>query len=204
MDDFESGPEFKKRIEESNKYRAVLWQGIELLYTEKNYADAAACFTSVIEFYSAHTLAYGLRADSYAAMGEDEKAIADYKNALSLPPLNKVYLSGFKGNLPKRYWPYAQKTVYTLADVPENLRTPELCRIALELDSGAFRYVPDAQKTPEMCLDAAGKSWRALQHVPENLRTLEVCLAAVKLSEFALKDVPKNLKARVKKAAGIE
>ena len=38
-----------------------------------------------------------------------------------------------------------------LGDVPDHLKTPELCLIAVQQDSTALAYVPDHLKTPDLC-----------------------------------------------------
>ena len=63
--------------------------------------------------------------------------------------------------------------------VPEKLKTPELCRAAIENSGWALRYVPEKLKTPELCLLAVQNEGHALQYVPEKLKTPELCLLAV-------------------------
>ena len=44
----------------------------------------------------------------------------------------------------------------------------------------ALQYVPEELKTPELCEVAVSNSGWALKYVPEELRTLDLCELAVK------------------------
>jgi hypothetical protein len=78
--------------------------------------------------------------------------------------------------------------------VPEELKTAELCLIAVKQESGVLQYVPEGLRTAELCLEAAKKAGKALQYVPEGLRPAELCLEAVKQSGDALGFVPNELR----------
>ena len=88
--------------------------------------------------------------------------------------------------------------------VPNELITPELCRIAVEESMYALKYVPDEFKTPELCKFAVEKDGRALYYVPDELKTLELCKLAVKKNSFMLKYVPVHLKRQVKQELRIK
>jgi hypothetical protein len=51
-------------------------------------------------------------------------------------------------------------------DVPDALKTPELCLVAVQNEGEALEYVPEALKTPELCLAAVQNDGKALQYVP--------------------------------------
>lgn len=74
----------------------------------------------------------------------------------------------------------------SLAEIPENERTPEMCFAAIRYWGAALEYVPDIYKTYELCLDAVrhntpvDEGCSALAFVPEALKTYELCLEAVR------------------------
>jgi hypothetical protein len=78
--------------------------------------------------------------------------------------------------------------------VPESAKTPELCLYAVQRNGYALKFVPEALKTPELCLDAVQSNRYALKFVPEALKTPELCLAAVQQHGWALEHVPEALK----------
>jgi len=65
---------------------------------------------------------------------------------------------------------------------------------AMKLSASTFKDIPENLKTPEWCLMAVKKNGNNLKYVPENLKTEEMCLIAVKANSFNLKYVPENLK----------
>jgi len=83
---------------------------------------------------------------------------------------------------------------YALRDVPENLKTAELCLEAIKKNGYELCYVPESLKTAELCLEAIKKNGDTLCYVPENLKTEELCIEAVKQNSMALNYVPENLK----------
>ena len=74
----------------------------------------------------------------------------------------------------------------SLAKIPENERTLQMCFVAIHYWGAALEYVPDKYKTYEFCLDAVrhntpvDEGCSALAFVPEELRTYELCLEAVR------------------------
>jgi Domain of unknown function (DUF4116) len=66
--------------------------------------------------------------------------------------------------------------------LPGHLRTPELCRLAVEQNGLALKHVPrhlksshcKDQQIPELCCVAVQQNPNALQYVPEELRTPEL------------------------------
>jgi hypothetical protein len=83
-----------------------------------------------------------------------------------------------------------EKNGRALESVPEDLKTPELCRIAVEKSEEALEYVPEALKTPELCKIAMEQDGRTLKYVPKVLKTPELCIIAVKNNRWALQYVP--------------
>jgi hypothetical protein len=101
---------------------------------------------------------------------DQEKAHVDYKEWLSI--------SSWYGDIQDKY--------YSLACIPENERTPEMCFVALHYWGAALKWVPNKYKTYELCLDAVrhntpvDEGCSALAFVPEELKTYELCLEAVR------------------------
>jgi hypothetical protein len=89
------------------------------------------------------------------------------------------------------------KNDISLRAVPQELRTPKVCLIAVREHGNNLKDVPEELKTPEMCLLAVQKyvSWgRNLQYVPEKLKTLKVCIASYENDpDGAKKFIPKEL-----------
>jgi hypothetical protein len=77
--------------------------------------------------------------------------------------------------------------------VPEELRTPELCKIAVSQDGMALKYVPEELRTPEQCKIAVSQNSYALGYVSKELRTPELCKIAVSQKGWALQFVPEDL-----------
>lgn len=70
-----------------------------------------------------------------------------------------------------------------LENVPESLKTPELCQIAVQEQARTLEYVPEALKMLELCLMAVRKDGYALEYVPESLRTPEFLAKAAELED---------------------
>ena len=108
-----------------------------------------------------------------------------------------------------------KKNEWALKDLPEELRTEEVCIWAMKRymksffvkdDLGPlFQFVPENLRTAELCLEAVKDDRRALQFIPEKLKTAEICFAAVKERDWfydllfyenvpAFKYVPENIK----------
>jgi hypothetical protein len=74
----------------------------------------------------------------------------------------------------------------SLASIPENERTLEMCFVAIHYWGAALKYVPNKYKTYELCLDAVrhntpvDEGCSALAFVPDELKTYELCLEAVR------------------------
>ena len=59
---------------------------------------------------------------------------------------------------------------YYLAYVPEELRTKELCEMAVNSRGYALAFVPIEMRTEELCEKAVQKSGRALAYVPKEFK----------------------------------
>jgi Domain of unknown function (DUF4116) len=83
------------------------------------------------------------------------------------------------------YWAIEQNGE-ALYYVPNEYRTPELCRIAIKQNGLALYSVPTNHRTPEVCRMAVQQNSRALDYVPENERIAELCRLAVEQDGNAL------------------
>ena len=72
-----------------------------------------------------------------------------------------------------------QEKNWTLAWVPEDMRTEEMCEYAVLRDGINLRDVPDEIITPSICEVAVKDYGQALGWVPEELRTKELCEIAL-------------------------
>ena len=78
--------------------------------------------------------------------------------------------------------------------LPEERKTAEVCRFAVQKSAFNIEFVPEAMKTPELCSAAAGHRGETLKFVPEDLKTPKMCRAAVESNSYALHYVPERLK----------
>ena len=83
---------------------------------------------------------------------------------------------------------------YYLAYVPEELRTKEMCEVAVNYGGFMLQFVPEELKSPELCLIAVTQEGYAIAFVPEDLKSPELCLIAVKDYPFALMYIPEKIK----------
>jgi hypothetical protein len=75
--------------------------------------------------------------------------------------------------------------------VPEELRTEEICNIALSFHLN-FEFIPKKFITYEMCLGFIKQGARILEHIPKELMTEELCSEAIKNSLFSLQFLPEE------------
>lgn len=97
------------------------------------------------------------------------------------------------------YLERVQQNGLALQDVPEELRTPELCKLAVQQDGLALEDVPEELRTPELYKLAVQQDGWALKFVPEELRTYKLSLEAVKSNSAALLFVPKEYREELKR-----
>ncbi len=83
-------------------------------------------------------------------------------------------------------------SVYNFRHVPEALRTEELCRRVVREWGGALSLVPEPLLTGQMCMEAVRNHGWALDYVPRKFCTPEICAAAVRNDAGALVYVPKE------------
>ncbi len=81
-----------------------------------------------------------------------------------------------------------------LQDVPEGMRTPEVCLETVKQDGMALEFVPEKLKTKELCRAALQNDGMALQYVRDGLKDDALCRTAVRQDGTALEFVPEKLK----------
>lgn len=79
-------------------------------------------------------------------------------------------------------------------------KTPELCRLAVEINGNALNLVPPILCTPKLCAIAVATCPLALYSVPYEHRTLEICLTAVKQDRTVINAVPNDIFDDVRRA----
>ena len=62
-----------------------------------------------------------------------------------------------------------------IREVPEHLKTQEMCNKAVAGFSCALKYVPDYLKTQEMCNEAVRNNPYLLKHVSDHFKTQKMC-----------------------------
>jgi ABC-type oligopeptide transport system substrate-binding subunit len=82
----------------------------------------------------------------------------------------------------------------SLSDIPEELRTPEVCKIAVAKNGKALEYVPEKMRTPEIYKLAVTQNGMALYYMPLEMRTPELCEIAVTQNGDALRLVPEKMR----------
>ena len=58
--------------------------------------------------------------------------------------------------------------------VPENMKTDEICEIAIKQSGSAFNFIPKNKKTDKLYKIAVQSNGLALQHIPKNKKTYEI------------------------------
>jgi hypothetical protein len=80
-----------------------------------------------------------------------------------------------------------------LKHVPKQLRSLELCAIAVKQSGLNLKFVPWAHRTPEICEIAVSQNAHALTHVRVRDRTEGLCKIAVEQMGRILGEIPKHL-----------
>ena len=84
-------------------------------------------------------------------------------------------IAKFKGkDLPSLWYP-----PLAFKYVPEALKTPELCLLAVHMNGWALEFVPEALKTSDLCLIAVQLYGNTLEFVPDEFKTPEICQVCV-------------------------
>ena len=78
--------------------------------------------------------------------------------------------------------------------IPEDLKTPELCEMAVQQYGLALYYVPEKFITPQLCETAIKQNGMSIEWIPEKLITKELCELAVKKDGMTLEFVPEELR----------
>jgi Domain of unknown function (DUF4116) len=91
------------------------------------------------------------------------------------------------------YWMIEQNGM-TLDLIPEEYKTPKLCRYTVEQNGWILQYVPIKHITPELCSLAIQSKGTALQYVPKEHKSYDLCRLAVEQSGQALRYVPEHKK----------
>lgn len=121
---------------------------------------------------------------------DENKWKADKIEILSITP--RCFHSIFNSY---EYWlGIVQKKGYALEFTPEEFKTKELYKVALQDDGCYLMNVPEEFKDQDICLTAVQKDGLALQFVPTNLRDYELCSKAVAQNGFAFQYVPDKIK----------
>lgn len=60
----------------------------------------------------------------------------------------------------------------SLQDMPDDLKTTEVCLAAVRQSGRDLRFVPDALKTAEICAEAVRQNRWVLEFVPEALKEM--------------------------------
>ena len=77
-----------------------------------------------------------------------------------------------------------------IREIPDNLKTQEICNEAMRIEPYSLAFVPDCFKTEEMCDKAVEIDPFILWYVPDYLKTKEMCIRAVKTGLGLLEHVP--------------
>jgi hypothetical protein len=83
---------------------------------------------------------------------------------------------------------------FDLGFVPKELRTEEICKIAVIQNGSRLFYVPEKSQTEEICKFSVKKDGSSLVFVSDSLKTYEICKIAVSNYGWALQVVPDSLK----------
>jgi len=95
----------------------------------------------------------------------------------------------------KEYWQAVlRRNDRLFINVPDELKTKEMCEIAIKANFCLLKYVPDTLKTEEICKMALDISIFALKFVPEKFKTEEICKMAVEKEGGTLEFVPGKMR----------
>ena len=71
-----------------------------------------------------------------------------------------------------------------IREIPEHLKTPEMCDKAVAGFLYALRYAPDHLKTEEICSQATGNNPYLLKYIPDRLKTEKMYDKAIEIEPF--------------------
>ncbi len=124
------------------------------------------------------------RENLFETLPEDRKTAEVCRFAIKKSAFNIEFVSRSDenaGTLSCRGRPPGRNTEF----VPDRLKTPKMCRAAVDSNSYALYYVPEGLKTPELCMTAVKRNGLVLEAVPGELRTPQICRAALKAVDSA-------------------
>ena len=67
-----------------------------------------------------------------------------------------------------------------IREIPEHLKTQEMCDEAVDMEPCSLAYVPYCFKTEEMCKEAVRREPYTLPYVPDHFKTQEMCNEAMR------------------------
>ena len=81
-----------------------------------------------------------------------------------------------------------------IIEIPDHLKTQEMCDEAADIEPCSLGYVLDHLKTQEMCNEAVCNNPAVFFLVPDRFKTQEMCNEAIEVDLWSLYDVPDHLK----------
>ena len=81
-----------------------------------------------------------------------------------------------------------------ITEIPEHLKTQDMCDEAADIEPCSLGFVPDHLKTQEVCNEAVRREPYTLQYVPDHFRTQKMCTESVEEDPRLLECVPDRLK----------
>ena len=116
----------------------------------------------------------------------ENKDIVVLVNGVPLPVDDFEQVVGFISNLTqknnKEYHKWLDEVKedgFNLRFVPEELKTKEMCELAVKDEALTLQYVPEELRTYKLCYVAIKNDGTTLEFVPEELRTFEICNKAI-------------------------
>ncbi len=88
----------------------------------------------------------------------------------------------------------AEKLDWILFNIPELLKTREVCMECVRREGLYLAHVPLPLKDEAMCVCAVENNGEAIQFVPQDHKSLELCRKAVEGSEWVVNLLPKNIR----------
>ena len=106
------------------------------------------------------------------------------------PERKKLFKTGDVGKIVEAI----TSSAITLEDIPDEVKTEEMCIAACEKRWMAFVYVPKHLRTEKVISAMLENSGEGLQYIPEEQRTKELCLLALRKDNYdsALYNTPEK------------
>lgn len=116
----------------------------------------------------------------------ENKDIVVLVNGVPLPVDDFEQVVGFISNLTQKNNKEYEKWLdevkedgFNLRFVPEELKTKEMCELAVKDEALTLQYVPEELRTYKLCYVAIKNDGTTLEFVPEELRSYEICNKAI-------------------------